>query len=141
MTTTSYTDNSIFESAQLNAICDFIFTNLVEAFPPESGDPTNNFIYNGIILSGRAAAILQGATSADINNVIFQVSDLEIISYLRINLSNLFNCKQIDFKERILFYPLDYHFEIWITESADMHPTEESRIQVQTSSNIPTETL
>lgn len=141
MTTTSYTDNSIFASVQLNAICDYIFTNLVDAFPPESGDPTNNFVYHGVILSGRAAAILQGATTVDINNVIFQVSDPDIISYLRNNLSKLFNCKQIDFKERILFYPLDNHFEIWITESGDMHPTEESRIQVQTSSNIPTETL
>jgi hypothetical protein len=141
MTTTSYTDNSIFENAQVNAICDYIFTSLVEAFPPETGDPINNFVYHGVILSGRAAAILQGATIVDIKNLIFQVSDPDIISYLRNNLSKLFNCKQIDFKERILFYPLDYHFEIWITEGADMYPTEESRIQVQTSSNIPTETL
>jgi hypothetical protein len=141
MTTTSYTDNSIFESAQLNAICDFIFTKLVEAFPPGSGDPTNNFVYRGVILSGRAAAILQGATSADINNVIFQVSNPDIISYLRNNLVSLFNCKQVDFKERILFYPLDNHFEIWITDSLDMHPREESRIQVQTDTYIPTQTL
>lgn len=115
MTATAYTTNTIFENSQVNALCDLLFKKLIEQFPPElPEDPDNFFVYKGIVLSGAAAAIMQGATEVGINNITFETDQEDILKWLQTNIGKIFNCRVINFKNRILFYPFDkYYFEIW----------------------------
>lgn len=140
MDTASYKDNSIFENEQINAICDILFEKLVIQFPPDISDVDNDYVYKGIILSGRGAAILQGATATDLKNIIFQTYQTEIYTYLKTALAEIFKCPVIVFNERILFYPFGHYFEIWWSSD----PLEEklhSGIYIQQTASIPNITL
>ena len=140
MTTTAYTDNRIFASKQLNAMCDLMFTSLVETFPPGVQDIDNDFIYKGIILSGKSAAIIHNEAVASINNIIFQTDKTEIYEYLLARIKTVFNCKIVKFQERILFYPRDFFFEVWLTPG-NLKPILLENIYVQEFVFIPSETL
>lgn len=115
MTNTAYTDNSIFENPQVNALCDLLFFKMTEQFPAVlPGDPDNFYIYKGIVLSGKGAAIIQGTTAVDLQNIVFEIDQANVFAWLQNNVAKIFNCKVINFKNRILFYPFDkYYFEIW----------------------------
>ena len=140
MTPTSYTDHTIFDNPQVNSICDYIFAKLVAQFPPDVSDLENDFIYKGFILSGRGAAIMQGASGILLENIIFQTYQEEIYRYLKTNLADIFKCPVIIFKERILCYPLGFYFEIWWSDDP-LNETLNSGIYIQQTASIPSETL
>ena len=141
MSYTSYTDDNVFTEPRLNAFCDFLFENILEAFPPEPLDPDNDFVLQSTVLSGRAAAILQGE-EGEISNVTFVCGRVDIYNWLAENVGKkLFNCKQITFKDRILFYPHeDLFFEIWFTPDEPVF-VEFGKITIQKITDIPTLTL
>lgn len=135
-----YQLNEIFENPTVNQLCDLIFSKLLEKFPAQSSDPTNDFLYKGFILSGRAAAILQGETNIPLNNIVFETYQTEIYKYLQVVLPSTFKSSVIAFKERILFYYAGLYFEFWWSEDP-LNEIEISGIYVQTLSNIPSPTL
>lgn len=143
MTNTAYTENNIFENPQVNDLCDYLFTKLTEAFPAEVGDPDNFYIYKGIVLSGVASNVLQGATAEDLKNIVFEIDQENVYRWLANNVSKIFNCKVLKFKERLLFYPFDkYYFEIWwVVDSGGCKAISNSGIFVQENSFINPQTL
>lgn len=136
----SYIDQEIFQDNRINSICDLIYQELYAAFPPtESQDP--NYIYLAFLLSGRAGAILQGATEQPILNVIFETNNTILYDWCKTVLpSKLAQCKYINFKERMLLYPQDLFFEIWFSETLDAQ-NYSGNIYSQKTSLIPEETL
>lgn len=137
----SYQLRSIFDEPRLNAMSDFLIDNLLEAFPKSPDEEENEFVLKGFVLSGKASAILQGRTGS-ISNVTFQTDKAEIYKWCLENLgSKLFKCKQISFKNRILFYPHpDLYFELWWTPIG-LRPMVAETIFIQPLSEIPIETL
>lgn len=138
---TAYTTNTVFTDARFNATADFLFSKIAEAFPPDDLDPDNDYVFKGVILSGKAASILRGDTG-EIRNVTLQTDKQDIYDWLVQNLgNNLFNCPQISFKNRILFYPQpDLYFEIWLSDTP-LDGVLASGIYIQTLENIPPQTL
>lgn len=135
-----YQTNEIFQDKKANQVCDMLFDKLVERFPADVSDPDNDFIFKGFILSGRGAAILQGTTATDLNNIVFQTYQEEVYKYLQTALGDIFKCQAIAFKERILFYYLGFYFEIWW--SADpLNEVLVDDIYVQLTASIPAATL
>jgi hypothetical protein len=59
MTSNSYTEETIFRDRRINGIIDMMFAKLVEHFPPEGTDTENDFVFKQIILSGKAAEVIQ----------------------------------------------------------------------------------
>lgn len=140
MKTTSYTDNAIFENHQVNAICDLLFTKLVEQFPPDVSDPDNDYVYKGIILSGNGAKILNGGTATPLQNIVFECDEPVIFEGLPKYITNILKCKMIVLKNRILFYPFDFYFEIWFAPSGNKESLVND-IYVQQTAFINPETL
>lgn len=140
MTTTSYTDNNIFENKQVNAICDLLFTKLVEKFPPTPSDASNFKVYKGVILSGDGAKILNGGSVKELKNIVFECDQLDIFKYLSYNIQNILPGKSIKFQNRILAYPFDKYIEIWF-KSSENKPNLQSDIFVQLTAFINPETL
>lgn len=140
MNTTSYTDNTIFENQQVNALCDLLFTKLVAQFPPAAGDPNNFYIYKGIILSGNGAKIMNGATPSNLKNIVFECDQLDVFEFLMAKIQKILPGKTIKFKNRILAYPFDHHFEIWYNPTLNKE-TLNSGIYVQLTAFINPETL
>jgi hypothetical protein len=136
----SYTSENIFEP-RINAICDRIYSLLYEFLPPEESE-AEDYIYLAFVLSGKAAAILQGETAEPINNIVFETSNETLFAWCKANLAEkLGNCRRIIFKERILIYPNDYIFEILFSATAldpELHATN---IYLNNILNIPEETL
>lgn len=135
----SYQSQNIFSDPKLNAICDLILKQLFDTFPAtELLDP--NYVYVSFILSGKAAAIVQGETSSAVKNIVFQTSNIDFYNFCQSTLPTiLFNCKMIAFKENILLYPLDYFFEIWLSDTIE--PILVNNIYVQQLLSIPEESL
>lgn len=134
----SYQTEEIFADARLNAIADHIIaraTTSMAVLNPGLDVPSS------IVLSGRAAAIMQGAAAAEINNVVFQVQSELLFSWLVKNLPREFGCKSIGFKERLLAYPLDYFVEVWYSPGEAVKPVAVHGITMQQIEFIPEETL
>lgn len=110
----SYVTDTIFEDTRLNALIDKIYNEMYAQFPPSESDDVR-YIEKTFLLSGRAADILQGATAQPIKNIVFQTKNETFYNFCKIELPKIFQCKAVFFKERILIYPLDYFFEIWLT--------------------------
>jgi hypothetical protein len=141
MSYNKYAAAQIFQDDRANAICDFLFENLQNAFPPELDDKSNLWLFESCILSGKAAAILRGDTGT-IGNITFEVDRDIIYNWIIANLgSKVFNCPQIAFKSRILLYPFpDLFFEIWWSDK-DFLPVELDGIFIQNLESIPPQTL
>jgi hypothetical protein len=139
MTSNSYTEETIFRDRRINGIIDMMFAKLVEHFPPEGTDTENDFVFKQIILSGKAAEVIQNPKSQPAKAIIFETSNDDIYEYLFLNLKKIYNCKVIAFKERILFYPQDFYFEIWKAET--LNQVEENGIWLQHINDIPEEML
>lgn len=136
-----YTLMNIFTDQRLNAVCDYMLGQLTDAFPPDVTDPDNNFVLQSCILSGKAAEILRDG-SGSIRNVTFECDRIEIYNWLVQNLgSKIFNCPQISFQNRILFYPQpDLFFEIWFA-NYNLDAYDLGGLFVQNLDDIPTQTL
>jgi hypothetical protein len=141
MRPTSYTENTIFENPQVNALCDLLFIKLVAQFPPEGLDSNNYYIYKGIILSGNGAKIMNGETATNLKNIVFECDKLTVFQFLTANIHKIFPGKSIKFKNRILAYPFDdYYFEIWYNPTLNKEILN-SGIYVQQTAFINPETL
>ena len=141
MNSTSYTDNEIFANPQINAIIDLLFQKLEIQFPAGDSDRNNNFLFQGLILSGKAANILQGATDEPVNNIVFETFNIDIYDYfIRFIDEDFPNSNSIKFKDRILFYPYGHFFEIWFAKTT-LSPVSTNGIYIQSKNNIPEETL
>ena len=136
MNITSYTDNQIFTNNQINALCDLLFSKLVDAFPPVGLDVDNDYVYQGIILSGKAAEITQNPKVEAANNIIFQTDNAALYKFVQDNFKTIFNCSGIVFQERTLFYPFDYYFEVWYDPTA-LHPVVSNNVYMQDIDFIP----
>lgn len=138
---TAYTDQTIFTDERQNAICDYLFQKLQEAFPPEVVDPDNLFLFDSFILSGKAAAMLRGDTGL-IRNITFITDRQPIYDFLAQNVGRtIFKCNQISYKNRILFYPQpDLYFEIWLYDF-ELDPAASGAVKMQYAGDIPPQTL
>lgn len=141
MSYTNFTTDAVFTEPRLNAFCDLLIESVLQAFPPEVMDPENDYVLTSTILSGKAAAILQG-DSGEIHNVTFICGREAIYNWILENVGSIvFKCKQISFKNRILLYPHpDLYFEIWYTTD-DPEIAESGSINIHTLSDIPPQTL
>lgn len=135
MTKNSYTEENIFRDKRINGIIDLMFTKLVEQFPATEEDTDNDFVFKGIILSGKASKILQEAGREEVESIIFETDKPEILTYLKLNYKKIFGCKGISFKERLLIYPQEIYLEIWPSETLVLMPA--NRIWIQNIANIP----
>lgn len=137
----SYTSENIFSDPRINALCDRIYALMYEALPP-TGAEALNYIYVGFVLSGRAGAILQGATQQPVKNIVFETSNPLLFAWCKSNLAEKFvNCKRIILKERILIYPNDFIVEILFSESVLDAVQIETDIFANTIGKIPNQTL
>ena len=143
----SYQSKQVFKNDRINAVIDYIFENLIIAFPPPVEDGTAYTVYGRMILSGKAAAILQGESDSPVNNITLQTDKLEFYLWCVKNLPRIFNCRKIAFKNQLLLYPNDFFIEIWYTPTIEDDVDSGLKISVvdtifvQQIAYIPTETL
>lgn len=114
----SYVTDTIFEDTRLNALIDKIYDEMYARFPATESEDVR-YIEKTFLLSGRAADILQGATVQPIKNIVFQTKNEILYNFCKNELPKIFQCKAVFFKERILVYPLDYFFEVWLNAPED----------------------
>jgi hypothetical protein len=136
MNTTAYTDNAIFQNNQINAIIDLLFLKITEQFPAVNPDVANDAVFQHIILSGNAALIIQNPKIESLKNIIFQCDNQVIYDWIALNYQNIFNCSGMIFRERIIFYPFGFYFEIWFS-SINLNPIVAQNITIQHIDSIP----
>ena len=108
----NYSINKTFADSEVNRIIDTIFYKLDSEFRDE--DLTKSFV-----LTGKAAAILQGDQSKEVENIILICSNATIFSYVQLQLKNYIKPKgAVVFKERVLFYFDAMYLEIWFSNTA-----------------------
>lgn len=137
----TYASANIFSDPRINALCDRIYALMYQAMPASESQDLD-YIYKAFLLSGRPAAILQGATTQPVDNIVFQTSNEILFSWCRDNLAKrIGNCKSIIFKERILIYPNDYIFEILFSQTPLSLVIYQEDINLNNIEIIPEETL
>jgi hypothetical protein len=138
----SYTSDTIFGDARINAVCDFLVKKLFEQFPPGEGDDAD-YIYQRVILSGRAAALLHDDSDGEIRNITFITDVADIYKWCVENISSLFfDCRAIAFTDRILFNPDSYYFELWFSsEELKDSVSVGDNVYIQELISIPEDTL
>lgn len=103
-----YTDNSIFADSRVNAILDRIYyeiTTAVPGFTPASQ----------LVLTGRAAAELQGEDPALCNNVILLTNSADVQQFVQDMLPKKVGATgAARFNDRTIIYFQDYlYLEVW----------------------------
>lgn len=128
-----FVQNKIFNDRSVNVFCDRIYNALKAEFNEESDiDVTNHFL-----LSGRAAAIMQGEEYENVNNIIFQTDSQAIFDWLGQNPNSAFSgAKTLRFKNRVLVYPNQFILEIWFSDTA-LNPKTFENIKIQFKPEIP----
>lgn len=103
-----YTENTIFGDSRVNTILDRILYELAAGVP--GFDPAAH-----IVLTGRAAAELQGEDPALCNNVILLTANADVQAYVQDGLSKKIGATgAARFIDRTIFYFENYlHLEIW----------------------------
>ncbi|OIQ22061.1 MAG: hypothetical protein BM557_01395 [Flavobacterium sp. MedPE-SWcel] len=108
----NFSINKTFKDSSVNALLDNLYYQLEKHFPEV--DTSKNFV-----LTGRAAAILQGSEANDLDNIVFITSDKDVFSFVQQKLNQYLKTKgAVLFKERVLFYFDGLHLEIWTTDDA-----------------------
>ncbi len=140
----SYKSEHIFQDDRINSLIDYMFDKIIEAFPPPlESEEGNDHVLAHVVLSGRCAGIMQGEDPQDTKNIMFETDKPEFYLWCAKNLGRIFDCQLIAYKERLLFYPRGYFFELWYTDEDNLYAikTEDSEIFVQHIDNIPEQTL
>lgn len=127
---TNYQDNIIFSTRSANALVDRMFTVLVQEFPTAPDQ---------LILSGRAAAILQGDPAIPLHNITFETDNDEIMKFIRENIATILRCEVFTYSNRTTFIANNMYFEVWQTTAISI--VRNSGIILQNKSNIPTNLL
>lgn len=105
----NYSINKIFADSTVNALLDRLYYDIVTQLPEIT-------IPDCFALTGRAAAILQGATDAPLENIVFITDNKDVFTFVQLKLNNYFRAAgAIVFKERVLFYSEGVYIEIWTT--------------------------
>jgi hypothetical protein len=130
----NYTADKIFQNPAVNTFIDNVIFRSIAYL-------TANFplvdIKTVFALSGKAAAILQGETLSEVNNIIFVVTSEELFSFLKTMDYPL--TRRIVFQEKVLFYHADAFFEFHLVES--FTKVDYNSISLQLDSEIITEFL
>ncbi len=129
-----FVDNTIFKDRTVNVFIDKMYTMIQDYF--ETENPALSIV-NRLVLSGRAAAIMQGEEFEEVNNVVFQTDNSEVFTYIAKSAQTVFDgARCLVLKNRILIYPEGFFMEIWFSEEANDPKTFEN-IRIQFLPIIP----
>jgi len=134
----SFTSKSIFKDPRLNAQIDFLYETMAKEFTTDDPDEDSQKVQKHFVLSGRAAAILQGELSQNIDNIVFETNQQDYFRWLK-EFCDTNKFKWIGFKNKILFYPNGFYFEVWMTDTISLVTHE--NIYLQSLNLIPEDTL
>lgn len=109
----SYSANKIFKDSKINALLDNLYYQIIKGSSVQ--DLSSIFV-----LSGKAAAILQGAADEPLKNIVFQTNDAKILQFAQFEIKNIINSITgvIAFKDRVLLYYKECYIEIWYNAAA-----------------------
>lgn len=131
----SYTTDQIFDSPAANSFADILYFEL-ENYLTETESLSAPL--DVMVLSGLAAAILQGETEVPLKNICFVITDLEYLEMFK-RATNI-PAKRISYKEKVLFYTEEAYFEIHLfTDTLNREPY--GTIGLQLITDIPTNLL
>lgn len=136
---TNYQDNFIFQIRSANTIVDMMFTALDKEFPTVLPDEFNIPLRDHFVLSGRAAAILQGDPEVPLSNIAFETDSDTFMTFVRNNIADIVKCEVFKYKNRTTFIANGMYFEIWKTNK--INSIRASGIVIQNKTNIPTNLL
>jgi hypothetical protein len=126
----NYSKNRVFTDGGVNAIIDKIHYELARGIP--------FVILNAsMCLTGRAAAILQGADTAPCDNIIFIVNKQELYAHIQYILPKSISHKGVlRFKERTIIYLESAIVEVWFDTSAVVAKSPVGGVYVQNIKEI-----
>lgn len=135
----NFQDNFIFQTRSANTIVDMMFTALDKEFPTVLPDDFNVPLRDHFVLSGRAAAILQGDPETALSNITFETDSDIFMTFIRDKIATLLNCEVFKYQNRTTFIANGIFFEIWKTDTINL--ARSSGIVIQNKTNIPTNLL
>jgi len=120
-----YSKFKVFADGSANAALDRMYYEIAAAMP--------DFLINDhMCLTGRAAAILQGASAQLCDNVIFLVNDADLYALIQNELpKKLPNKGVLRFRERTIFYIEAMIVEIWFEPGTAIGKVMASGVYVQ----------
>lgn len=131
---TKFVDNNIFKDRAVNVIIDRMYTVVQDHFETEEPEL---LVANHLLLSGRAAAVMQEEEYDEINNVVFQTDNQDIFDYLAASAATVFGgARCLAMKNRLLVYPAGFFMEIWFSEDA-VDPKTFENVKIQFLPIIP----
>lgn len=136
---TNYQDHFIFQIRSANTIVDMMFTALDKEFPTVLPDEFNIPLRDHFVLSGRAAAILQGERETPLSNIVFETDSDVFMNFIHAKIAKILNCEVVKYKNRTTFIANGMYFEIWKTDTINL--VRASGIVMQNRINIPINTL
>jgi hypothetical protein len=126
----NYSKNKVFTDGAVNAIIDKIHYELARGIPWVN-------LNASMCLTGRAAAILQGADTAPCDNIIFVVNKQELYAHIQYILPKTIAHKGvIRFKERTIMYLDAAIIEVWFDTSAVAAKSPVGGVYVQNINEI-----
>jgi hypothetical protein len=128
----NYSINKTFEDSSVNVVLDRMNYEVVKAFPFVSVD-------KALGLTGRAAAVLQGQSLEELENVIFITNDTDIFNFFQTALPEKFDSLGVArLKDRTLYYFPGFYFEIWFSDTENLGLVNIGGIFMQSHNKINT---
>ena len=125
-----FSTNKVFTDSAVNAMIDKIYFELNRGLPAVN-------LNNSICLTGRAAAILQGAAATPCDNIIFVVNHAELYEFVQYMLpKSITHQGVLKFKERTIIYVNAAIIEVWFDASAKVAKSPVNGVYVQTINEI-----
>jgi hypothetical protein len=126
----NYSTNKIFTDASVNAMIDRIYYELTASLP--------DYNLNGCFcLTGRAAAILQGAEELQCDNIIFITNEPEVYGFILNTLpKKIQHSGVLKFKERAIYQFSTAIIEFWFDPEASVVKFPVKGVYVQSIKEI-----
>ncbi|MFL9844761.1 hypothetical protein [Flavobacterium rhizosphaerae] len=106
----NFSKSKTFQDTNVSAILDLIYGTITAQFPEVE-------IHEVMCLTGRAAAILQGAEETECKNVVLLLNDSDMYGFIQQSLpKKIDHSGCIKFVERTLFQFPGLYLEIWYQE-------------------------
>jgi hypothetical protein len=127
----TYTEAEVFANQKHNTIVDLMYFHLVDWSRTQDPEPNIDLIF---CLTGKAAAIWQGATNTPINNAVFITDNAECFQFVLDKLGALLKLPTIKYQEKVLMYTDDLFIEVhywtgaftpYYVDFISVHPTAE----------------
>lgn len=131
----SYTTDQIFDSPAANSFADILLYELEKYLELTESLLTVDEV---MVLSGKAAAILQGETDSFLKNIIFVITEQELLDFFKKATS--IPARRASYKEKVLFYTTDAFFEIHLFTDT-LNRVAYETIVLQLDTDIPTNLL